>query len=73
MKIHGEVKRIDIIDILCDCCGKSCRQRMDYECANFCAQWGYDSNKDEVNWDFYFCEECSDKIFKFIEDLKNGL
>ena len=58
-------------DIFCDICKKSCRDSMDmnYEFLMVRAIWGYGSRKDGDTWNGDYCEECSNKIKKFIESL----
>lgn len=60
-----------IVDVLCDICGKSCKDEydMNYEYSQLIACWGYGSRKDTESWNFNFCEECSDKIRDFIKSL----
>lgn len=58
-------------DILCDCCGKSCRDDhdMNYEMATLRSSWGYCSRKDGTTWSCDLCEDCADKIKTYIESL----
>lgn len=67
--IYGEKIRSTVVDIVCDICGKSTRNKfvMTYEYATLYANWGYWSRKDDTKWEYYFCEKCSDKIFEFIK------
>lgn len=64
----------EVTDVLCDMCGKSCRDDMDmnYEGSHLSASWGYCSRKDDTFWDYDFCEDCSDKIMEFIEKCKGS-
>ena len=59
-------------DITCDCCGRSCIDRigMNYEFSWLSASWGYGSRKDDTQWNFYLCELCSDRVMEFIEKKK---
>lgn len=83
-----EVKEIQkfptevVVDIICDCCGKSCKvqegiidneDRVDhgekyrsFEYMKLCACWGYDSKRDMEKWVAFVCETCVDEKFKFI-------
>jgi hypothetical protein len=59
-------KEVDVVvDILCDCCGKSCRGKHgDYEYMELNASWGYGTNKDLEKWTAKVCETCVDEKFK---------
>ena len=58
-------------DIVCDCCGNSCRDKDDlnYEYATFRASWGYSSANDLDDWESHLCESCALKVKTFIESL----
>lgn len=76
-------------DIICDCCGKSCKvQEFDidnelnkcfgekarsFEYMKMEAAWGYDSKKDMEKWTAYICETCVDEKFKDIKFEKTQL
>lgn len=64
---HNKVDTEILTDTICDWCGKSCKQDMDYECSIFQAHWGYGSKKDCESWECYLCEDCSDKLKDYIE------
>lgn len=53
-------------DILCDRCGKSCRDNMDmnFEHARIEACWGFCSNKDLEHHEIDLCEACYDEVIK---------
>lgn len=72
-KITKEIEEVE--DIICDICGKSCRDKydMNYEYSTLSASWGYGSHKDTEQWQGDFCENCSDKIKEFIESLGGKL
>ena len=73
-------------DIICDCCGKSCKvyeavvaneARLDhgeifqgFEFMELEAHWGYDSGKDCEKWTAHVCEKCVDEKFSFINFKK---
>lgn len=59
------VDKID--DIICDMCYKSCRCGFNFEHMELYAKWGYGSKKDMTKWEAHFCEDCVDKIEKFIK------
>ena len=57
----------EIVDILCDACGKSCKIEVEeafpsFECAKLTASWGYYSRKDDTEWNKFLCEDCADFI-----------
>ena len=60
-------KTVDVvIDILCDCCGKSCKiktigDRTEYSYMELNASWGFGSKKDLEKWSAKVCEKCVDK------------
>lgn len=72
-----------IIDIICDCCGKSCKVdegvidndvRVDndekhylFEFMKMEANWGYYSGKDLQQWEAQICEKCVDEKFPFVK------
>ncbi len=75
-KIRKVTRKIEETeDIICDICGKSCRDKlnMNYESSILSASWGYGSSKDGSQWGGDFCESCSDKIKEFIESLGGKL
>lgn len=51
-------------DILCDKCGKSCRddEGMNFECAELSVHWGYGSKKDLHHDTAQICEPCYDAL-----------
>ena len=53
-------------DILCDRCGKSCRDDMDmnFEHARMDTYWGYASKKDLYRHEIDLCELCYDEVIK---------
>ena len=58
-------KMVDVVtDILCDCCGKSCKvENGDYEYMELKASWGYSTKKDLERWTAKVCEKCVDEKF----------
>lgn len=65
-------KEVEIItDIICDCCGKSCKTdeyKLDngdvaynFEYMTLSAEWGFGSKKDLEKWKAQICEDCVDK------------
>lgn len=70
-----EVHKIDkgiVVDILCDCCGNTCFQGMNFEYLSLSTCWGYDSSKDLERWEAKVCEECVDTKFSFIKFYKTN-
>lgn len=70
------IEQIVITDVICDRCGQSCKKPIEdsdysFEYSRLTACWGFDSSKDGEEWDLFFCEDCSDKILKFIQGEKN--
>jgi hypothetical protein len=76
-------KTVEVVtDVLCDCCGKSCRVDASlggdrqYEYMELTAFWGFGSpKKDLEKWTAKVCEKCVDKklskIIKFeVKDLQ---
>jgi hypothetical protein len=75
-----------VTDIICDCCGQSCKVlervidnelRIDngeliryFEYMKLEGIWGYNSNKDEEKWTAYLCEKCVDEKLPFINFKK---
>lgn len=51
-------------DILCDKCGKSCRDNcdMNFEYATIESRWGFGSKKDEQHHEGQVCETCYDGL-----------
>ena len=71
---HIRNKRVTepkLIDITCDICGKSCRDKMDmnYEMVSLAGSWGYCSQKDGQSWLCDMCEGCADRVKQFIESI----
>jgi len=70
MKIIGITEKEDLIDIVCDICGKSTKTEFnDYEYAELSARWGYSSSKDEEYHEVCMCEKCYDQVTSYIESL----
>jgi hypothetical protein len=70
MKIETEVLKPVVTDIICDICKKSCKKDPSIEFAELKAHWGfYSNNKDMEKHECDMCEECYEKVNKFIESL----
>lgn len=77
-----------VVDILCDCCGKSCKvyegvidnpgridvgeRSFDFEFMKMEATWGYHSDKDTQKWSAQICEKCVDEKFSSIKFKKEN-
>jgi tRNA U54 and U55 pseudouridine synthase Pus10 len=70
MQKIGEVTREDVVDIICDVCGSSCKQdNWGYEFARLHSRWGYASTKDMEEHTCDLCETCYDKVAEFIKSI----
>ena len=65
-----------ITDIICDCCGESCKVNIggtekkpitQFEYMTLSANWGYGSGKDLEGWEAHLCEKCVDKKLGFVK------
>jgi len=67
-----QTKEIDIIeDIICDCCGKSCKKdNNNIEYLSLKSNWGFYSKKDLQQWTAQICEDCVDTKLSFIKFKK---
>lgn len=82
-------KKVEVItDVICDCCGKSCKVdegkidndiRIDngepiysFEFMKMEAHWGYNSKKDLEKWTAQICEKCVDEKFQFVKFKKGN-
>lgn len=90
MKITEKQNRIveTVKDVLCDCCGKSCKvdegiidnpiredhgqKYYSFEYMDLSAVWGYHSNKDLEKYSAQVCEKCVDEKFSFIKFKKSS-
>jgi hypothetical protein len=53
-------------DVICDCCGNSCKTEYGIESMKISATWGFMSNKDGEKWQADLCEKCVDEKLSFI-------
>lgn len=58
---------LDIEDIICDVCGKSCNTDTGFERLTMNAQWGFMTKKDFQKWEADVCEKCVDEKLGFIK------
>ena len=85
-----ETQKVDVevvVDIVCDCCGKSCNVLADvakiwpdhvgtkeFSYMTLKANWGYFSDdKDLTKWSAQVCEKCIDEKFGFIKFKKENI
>lgn len=71
-----------LVDICCDVCSKSCKndrdvsdayelhEEADFEYGTVSATWGYFSRKDGESYSSLLCENCFDKVVRYIDSLK---
>jgi len=57
-------------DVICDSCGKSCKNSTNFEYMTLKNYWGYGSKKDGEMWEAHVCEKCVDEKFQFIKFRK---
>ena len=79
-----EIQKIDnevTTDVICDCCGKSCRMyytdvneqsHYNFEFMTLETHWGYFSDKDTEKWTAQVCEKCVDEKLSFIKFKKSN-
>lgn len=82
-----KTKKVEVItDVICDCCGMSCKfdegkiendLRVDngepyyiFEFMKLEAHWGYHSKKCSQRWTAQICEKCVDEKLSFIKFKK---
>lgn len=71
MKKNKEKLVLQLDDIICDICGESCKKNLDIESAKLFAHWGYDSKKDGDVYDIDLCENCFDKVLKYLLEIRS--
>lgn len=83
-----EKKAEVVTDVICDCCGRSCKvyegttdneKRIDngepfsvFEFMKMEVNWGYWSGKDTQKWTAQICEKCVDEKLSFIKFKKEN-
>lgn len=74
MKYFEEIKVTEqkLVDVTCDCCGKSCMIDQQAEFLNLSTYWGFYSNKDLEHWEAHLCEQCVDEKLSFITFKKES-
>ena len=74
VKFNKYKKCESIKDIICDCCGKSCKVDDDvFEFIEIEKHWGYYSKKDLQKWTAQICENCVDEKLIFIKFKKESI
>ena len=60
-----------LVDIVCDCCGRSCSKISSgsAEYAVLEADWGYWSRKDGESFRKDLCEDCFDRVAEFVHSI----
>lgn len=65
-----EKKDLEVDDVICDSCGKSCYNGTNFEFIELVNHWGYGSKHDMETWEAQICEECADTKLNFINFKK---
>ena len=58
---------VEVEDIICDCCGKTCDTDTGFEYLTMTAQWGFMTKKDFQKWEADVCEKCVDEKLSFVK------
>ena len=70
IKVYKE--STELHDVLCDCCGNSCKTSFGFEYMELKSSWGFSSGKDLQRWSAQVCETCVDEKLSFIKfNVKN--
>ena len=70
MDVFEEIMTPHKCDVLCDICGKSCREgSYDVECASLLAYWGYGSPYDTQQHRCDMCVTCYERVLTFIRSI----
>lgn len=73
MRIYKTEPKKVVDEILCDCCGESCRVTepvVEYEYATIEATWGYFSDQDGSQFNIDLCENCFNDVLSFIKNQR---
>jgi len=79
-------EREEVIDVLCDSCGESCRVELclplegedpkdvphNFEYMRLKSAWGYGSDHDCETWEAHVCQKCVDDKLGFINFKKTN-
>jgi len=59
-------------DIICDCCGQSCKTEFDdYNFMSIESHWIYPSQQEQEIWTAQLCEKCANERLNFIPFRKD--
>jgi hypothetical protein len=61
---------IEVTDIFCDICARSCKGELNFEYMKLEAHWGYDSNHDGEVWEAQVCERCVIEQLSLVVNFK---
>lgn len=61
------IKTEIVTEVICDCCGSSCKTNAGFEFLELKTVWGFMSNKDLEKWEAHICEKCVDEKLNFIK------
>jgi hypothetical protein len=64
------VKTEVMVDVTCDCCGKSCMDEYGGNTLKLESYWGFSTKKDLEHWEAHLCEQCVDEKLSFINFTK---
>lgn len=64
MRVMEERSRLEVVEVLCDICGRSCGapDGLIVEYASLTVNWGYHSQKDHERHEIDICEPCYDQL-----------
>ena len=72
--VEKQTTEVEVItDIICDCCGQSCKTEYGHEYLKLHANWGYGSGKDFTMYTAQVCEKCVDEKFSFVKFKKEHI
>lgn len=61
--------REEVVDVICNQCGNSCKGDMNMEYATVSAHWGYDSKHHDMEaYEIHLCEICFDLLLAGLGD-----
>lgn len=71
IKTNNKQIKADIVeDVICDVCGKSCKNSTNFEYMTLKKYWAYGSKKDGEFWEAHICEKCVDEKLQFVKFRK---
>lgn len=76
MKVYEKKQSLDVVDITCDICKKSCKVRSSegeyFEYSMLLAAWGPKAKRKLEQHSCEMCEDCHEKVLNFIVYNLNG-